>query len=343
MSPMAESILESLLAIGAISGTLLFRYFGDRFGLKTSLLINAVTLIVGWTLTILAPHGTSLVPQLICGLAAGGIFYLTPIFLQEITEDHIRETLIAYILLSCNCGIVTMFIMPDYCSFKVYFALFLAIPSAYFFVVLFYLPETTAPFGGFEDDEKELPLYNSNKNYRCYGCLLQRQSSEESSDGSCEYSANKTSAPKVNRTLRDYLKCRSVQRLFLIGTIIMWLNQTFGLFTIMTISGTIAKEAKSTLGPNTSSCVVGVIQLVGSYCGSMSTQSGIALGLSGLGVYGYCKGVRFLENDTAIWIVLICFCFPIFVGNYSMLAIPFLVVSEMFPRKVRIYTNIIIE
>lgn len=329
-------------------GTLLFGTLADKIGRKPCLLISAVPYIISWVLLIIAKDVLTLcISRFICGVGAGGMFLVIPMFIQEIADDRIRGRLGSSIVLSCNFGTLVMFVLANYFSYSVYSSVFIVCPTSFFFLALCYLPETPKRLvatNKLAAAEKSFRFYRNDKNYSLSN-LMQSSASFNHSDGSCDDTKNVPSMKK--RSLWHDLKTRSVRKAFVIGTMMMWFNQFCGLFTMMTFAGTIFKESGSSFSPNMSSIVVGVIQLLGSYCSTIcvdrfgrkillaSSGFGIALGLSGLGLYIYCKDELLMDLENVAWISLVCFCFPIFIGNCGIMALPFLIVSEIFPQRVR--------
>lgn len=238
-----------------------------------------------------------------------------------------------------------MFVLANFVSYRVYSGIFIILPATYFFLVLVFLPETPKRLmavNKLAEAEKSLQFYQNDKNYRL-SSLMKRTGSH--SDGSCDDSG-KEGFPVEKITLWQDLQSKAVRKAFVIGTVMMWFNQFCGLFTMMTFAGTIFKESGSSLSPNTSSIIVALIQLLGSYCSTLCVDRfgrkillatsgiGIALGLSGLGMYIFCKVELGWNMQSVAWISLICFCFPIFIGACGIMSLPFVIVSEIFPQRV---------
>lgn len=213
----------------------------------------------------------------------------------------------------------------------------------------FYLPETPKRLlavNKLKEAEKSLQFYQNNKDYRISHLLPGNVSPDNSDVGSTCDQPTKGIVTGEPKSMWQELKLKSVRKAFLIGTMMMWFNQFCGLFTMMTFAGYIFKESGSSLSPNMSSIVVAIIQLLGSYCSTIFVDRfgrkillagsgfGIALGLSGLGMYIFCQVELQMDLSRIAWISLICFCFPIFVGNCGIMSLPFVIVAEIFPKRV---------
>lgn len=336
------------VSLGAIAGTLFFGSIADRVGRKGSLLITSLPNIASWILLTLAQDVRTLcIARLTCGFSCGGIFILTPMFIAEIADDRIRGTLASSIVFSCNLGILGMFILGTFVSYRVYSAVFIVLPVTFFFALWLFIPETPQrliALNKLAEAEKSLQFYHNDRNYRLPS-LMTRKSSPDL--GFSRDDLRMTDRQRGRPTLWQDLQTKAVRKAFLIGTVMMWFNQFCGLFTMMTFAGTIFQESGSSLSPNMSSIVVAVIQLLGSYCSTLCVDRfgrkillagsgfGIALGLTGLGLYIFCKVELLMDMDSVSWISLLCFCFPIFIGNCGIMAMPFVIVSEIFPLRVR--------
>lgn len=114
---------------------------------------------------------------------------------------------------------------------------------------------------------------------------------------------------------------------------------------MLSYTATIFQESGSSLNPNDSAMVVGIIQIIGSYLSTLLVERagrkilmsvscvGSALGLLVLSVYAYCNSLG-LNVESLSWIPLVSFSFVIFIQNLGILSIPFLYLAEISPQKV---------
>lgn len=129
----------------------------------------------------------------------------------------------------------------------------------------------------------------------------------------------------------------------------MALNQFCGCFAMLTFTATIFKESGSNLSPNISSIIVGGIQIIGSIFPALLVDRlgrkmmmglsayGAAIGLSLLGSYAFLKSEEY-SLEGFIWIPLVAFSFVIFIANWGMMTLPFMIVSEIsHPKVILIY------
>lgn len=126
----------------------------------------------------------------------------------------------------------------------------------------------------------------------------------------------------------------------MIGVGLMLLEQFSGVFALLFFVSTIFKYSGSSLSPNESSIIVGVIQLIGAYCSTMfvdkagrrfliSTSAfGISGGLLVFALYSYFNNLGHVAPNLN-WIPLVSFSFVLWIANLGVLTLPFLVMSEL--------------
>lgn len=103
-------------------------------------------------------------------------------------------------------------------------------------------------------------------------------------------------------------------------------------------------ESGSTMDPNTSTIIMGVLQIAGTYAATLLVDTygrkilmlwstgGMAVGLAAFGAFTYFSRLADLTDYSFVPIVLMGFV--VFVGNIGMIALTFVVLVEIFPRRV---------
>lgn len=69
-----------------------------------------------------------------------------------------------------------------------------------------------------------------------------------------------------------FAAARASRRSLLIGVVVCALNQFSGMFALANYTATVFEEAGSNLDPNTSSIIVGITQLIGSYVSTILVE-----------------------------------------------------------------------
>lgn len=133
---------------------------------------------------------------------------------------------------------------------------------------------------------------------------------------------------------------RPAQKVISIGVGLMFLEQFSGVFALLFFVSRIFQYSGSSVSPNESSIIVGIIQLIGAYCSTMfvdkagrriliSTSAlGISCGLFVFASYSYLNDLGYVASYLN-WIPLASFSFVLFIANLGVLTLPFLVMSEL--------------
>lgn len=138
----------------------------------------------------------------------------------------------------------------------------------------------------------------------------------------------------------------------MIGIGLMYLEQFSGVFALLFFVSTVFQHSGSSLTPDQSSIIVGVIQLIGAYCSTMfvdragrrlliSTSAfGISSGLFVFAAYSYFNEQGHFPAFLN-WIPLVSFSFVLWIANLGVLTLPFLVMSELMITLPKVSTNVL--
>jgi SP family facilitated glucose transporter-like MFS transporter 8 len=131
-----------------------------------------------------------------------------------------------------------------------------------------------------------------------------------------------------------------------IGIGLMVLNQGCGIFAMLNYTATIFIEGGSNMSPNMSAIVVGGIQLIGAYISTILVERsgrkfclvissfGTVIGFAVMGTYQYLKMIEY-DLTQFSWIPVVSFSFIIFIASWGILTLPFVVLAEIMPEKIR--------
>lgn len=125
------------------------------------------------------------------------------------------------------------------------------------------------------------------------------------------------------------------RKVLVYGTVLMALNQFCGCFPMMNFTKTIFEQSGSTLSPNISSIIVGVVQCFGAFLCTFLVERagrkilfsisafGISAGLAVMSAYTFAtsRGVNLSEYS---WVPLVSFSFVMFIYNWGVNTLPFL-------------------
>lgn len=132
----------------------------------------------------------------------------------------------------------------------------------------------------------------------------------------------------------------------LIGPTLMAVAQFSGTFTLSNYANTIFSASGTSLDPNVSSMITGGIQVLGTMCASflidrlgrkmllLISCAGSACALSATGAYSYASTHGYAVTD---WNALpvVSLSFFIFVSSVGLTPVPYVLVSEVLPPKIR--------
>ncbi|XP_011869616.1 PREDICTED: solute carrier family 2, facilitated glucose transporter member 8-like [Vollenhovia emeryi] len=137
-----SSWIGSLVAVGALVGSFVSGYLGERWGPKRTLLSCIVPFLIGWILVATAGHVAQLyVARFIFGLATAVTFTILPMYCGEIAETSIRGSLGSFLQLFITIGFLYAYAIGPFVSYVVFWILCSILPVI-FFVSFMMMPES---------------------------------------------------------------------------------------------------------------------------------------------------------------------------------------------------------
>lgn len=342
------SWVGATLCIGGFVGSLLFSWFAEKFGTKISLLLVAIPSIISW---LLIPFATNvnflIVSRFFGGMAGGASFSLVPVYVTEITEDRVRGKIGSFLVLSCNTGVLLVFVLGNFLPYKAV-PLLLALLPLMFLLGVAFLPETPQflmKSNKYKAAEVSLQYF---RNYHTKSIEQHDGFKEELEKLKVSFSETKNVGPTSENGPLEWkdFNNKIARKAFIIGIALMALNQFCGCFAMLNYTATIFKQSGSSLSPTVSAIIVGFIQIIGSYISTMlvelagrkillaTSAIGTGFGLSSLGLFSYLSENGY-QLDGFKWIPIASFSLAVCVGSIGVLTLPFLVVSEIMPPKIR--------
>ncbi|XP_021700715.1 facilitated trehalose transporter Tret1-2 homolog isoform X1 [Aedes aegypti] len=282
--------------------------------------------------------------RFLSGFGGGVCYMINPMFIAEIAEDRIRGQLGSTLVFSSNLGLLIMYILGASVPYNIVPYVLIVLP------VVFLLGFTTIPDTPFHfmRQNKYQRSESSLKFYRGYPSDTKHVSVEFQQELlrlKDSYGNEKQIAQKSQITWND-LSTPHARKAFLIGISLMAFNQFCGCFAMLNYTASIFAESGSTLSANMSAIVTGSMQMVGSYCSTLLVDrvgrklllifsgTGMAIGLSIFSGYSYAKTLGH-DVDSFSWLPLVCFSFVIFIASIGVLPLPFLVLAELVPQKIK--------
>lgn len=122
---------------------------------------------------------------------------------------------------------------------------------------------------------------------------------------------------------------------------------------MLNYTAVIFEQAGASLKPTVAAIIVGVIQILGNYASTMLVERlgrkillivsavGISLSQGVMATYSYCQ-IKGHQVESFSWVPVVAFSFMIFVAALGLMSLPFLVISELMPQRLRSTANMIL-
>ncbi|XP_055295153.1 uncharacterized protein LOC129564928 [Sitodiplosis mosellana] len=344
--PLSTSEAAMVVAIpcfGAIISTLFYSLVIDRFSRRVHLISIAIPLLLSWVILLLATNVYHLyAARFIGGFSGGGALIVIPIFITEIAEDEVRGTLGSMIILFCNTGVLTGFVLASYLDYFGQIKANIMLPTLFLLLFNFFpeTPEWLLKRNQKIAAEKSRNFYRGLNNPPSYEMkqidekekTYEKVVNDESIDDGLSFSDFCTPAAK---------------RAIIISLVIGSLNTLCGSFVMINYTNKIFAEAGSTLSGSAASIVVALVMLSANFLAMvlvdragrklLMTASAFATSLSliSMGLYDMFKE-SLMEHR---WIPIVAFSMIIFFSSVGMLPLTCVILSEILPKKIK---NIII-
>jgi len=113
LSRVRTGLIVSIFCIGCAIGGLLFSKLGDTYGRRIALVIVTTVYVVGILISIssIDKWYQYLIGRVFCGMGVGGISVYSPLLISEVSPKHLRGTLV-----SCFQLMITLGIFLGYCT-----------------------------------------------------------------------------------------------------------------------------------------------------------------------------------------------------------------------------------
>lgn len=140
-------------------------------------------------------------------------------------------------------------------------------------------------------------------------------------------------------------KTRAGRKAFIIGIALILMHELCGCFTMLNYTATIFRDSGSSISPEFSAIIVGVIQLLGTYVATflvdklgrkillVCSSIGSSLCLACLGMYSYFNSIG-IDVEAYSWVSIVSFSGMMFLAASGLIPLMFVVIAEVMPEKV---------
>lgn len=336
LSDYTQGFLVSSVLIGAVIGAATNGVLADIFGRKKIIIATAIIFIVGSILCALAPNIYVLIlSRILVGLAVGIVNFIVPLYLSEVAPKQMRGTLVSLYQWAITAGILFSYIVNGAFASAVYnwrWMLFAGVvPGVILLVGMSFLGDTPRWLISKNRDDEAKDIYKK---------------IEPHADVEKEVAQIKeTLKSELGEDKKIKFKKWMIMP-FVVGIGIMFAQICTGINTIIYYAPTIFKIAGFDSNTNAiyATAGIGLINFLMTVVAIFFTDrlgrkpllyvglTGIMLSLLGLGCAFYFAEVL---GDSLKWVAVGSLAFYIICFAFSLGPVGWIIVSEVFPLKIR--------
>lgn len=329
------SWFASLLAVGALFGGIFAGYLSNVMGRKGVLMFTTLPCVTGWLIIAYAPSiHYVLVGRFLTGLCCGIVCVVTPIYVVEVSSTESRGRLGASFQVFITIGVVLIASFGMCLSWN-WCAVVAGIYTLFAAVYMFPVPESPRWLLAHDRPAEAVKAV-----YFLRG---------ENFDAQAEcmtISESLNQQPRGGLSFQEFLE-PSVYKPALLSIGLMFFQQFSGSNAILFYTVSIFKQVDSSADPFHSNLFVAIVMLtftaVSSYIIDKVGRKKILLlsgflmfiSLTALGVFSYFSKTETILVKQLSWVPLFCVLFYIASFSIGFGPIPWLMMAEMTPLRVR--------
>ncbi|XP_014608927.1 PREDICTED: facilitated trehalose transporter Tret1-like, partial [Polistes canadensis] len=332
------SWIASFYLLGSIPGNIIAAFIVDWLGRKSSLLIAALPLTIGWILIIIAWNPYVLyASRFISGIGQGIVYVVCPMYIGEIADKEIRGSLGSFIKLMVTFGELYAHVIGPFVSYEMlsYACILISIT---FFISFVWMPES--PY--------YLVMKNQQKKAMKSLKQLKRNSTEEELDEDMDQ-MQKT----VIRDLSDkvhswnFFNTRGNRRAILVSFGLQLILQFSGIAAIESYTQEILQEADNGLSAGVAVIVLSLLQLVAGLGAALLVDqvgrrplllittllAGVSLTIAA--VFYFFKFYLLIDITGYGWVLHASVMFYELIIALGLSPLPYMMLGELFPTNVK--------
>lgn len=336
LSDYTQGFLVSSVLIGAVIGAGTNGILADMFGRKKIIIATAVIFIVGSILCALAPNIYVLIlSRILVGLAVGIVNFIVPLYLSEVAPKQMRGTLVSLYQWAITAGILFSYVINGAFASAVYnwrWMLFAGVvPGIILLVGMSFLGDTPRWLVSKNRDEEAKKIYRK------------IEPSENADVAVAEIKETLKTEGGSDKKIR-FKKWMIMP--FVVGIGIMFAQICTGINTIIYYAPTIFKIAGFDSNANAiyATAGIGLINFLMTIIAIFFTDklgrkpllyvglTGVMLSLLGLGCAFHFASVL---GASLKWVAVGSLAFYIICFAFSLGPVGWIIVSEVFPLKIR--------
>ncbi|XP_011065319.1 PREDICTED: facilitated trehalose transporter Tret1-like isoform X1 [Acromyrmex echinatior] len=336
VSDQEGSWISSLVPLGAIPTAIPTGMFADRIGRKKTIWMTTVPLFLCWYIIGFAQSKIWIfLARFVAGAACGAASVVVPMFVSEIAEQSIRGFSSIIFQLQITAGILFAYSTAFTDSLHV-IAILCSVAPALLLIFFPFVPESPAwlVMQG-QKNEANIVLKH----------LRGIRYSTEAELTRLEFQASEMREIKPNISdLKNYQKATYI----ILG--LMFFQQLSGVNILIFYAKKIFDDAGSILNSSTSSVIIGVVQVIGTYFSTVLIErvgrklllfiSASVMAVCMFTMSGYFRFQSSHDLSSFSWIPLLSFAVFIVIFSIGFAPVPWLMVGELFTNNVKSVANI---
>ena len=335
LSTVAEELVVSIVLIGAMTGAIVGGAVADRIGRRATLVWAAGIFIVGSLLAPLAMNVAVLIlARAIIGLGIGFTSVTAPVYVSELAPPESRGMLIGFYQFALTLGIALAdlvgYLLAREEAWRLMFGL-AVVPTVLFLAVILTVPESPRwLFAHGREKDAETVLFSYASAARVHELLVDIQ---EGLKTPVEQKWSALWSPAVRGSLFIAVGMTVLQQVTGINTIIYYGPQIFALAGSASHSSAIL-----------ATFAVAIVNVIGTVVGivlvdRLGRKPLLYVGVTGMAVALFALSFAFSHSSTLGWsmgaVAIICLMIYIACFAFSLGAIAWILVAEVFPLRVR--------
>ncbi|XP_058455389.1 facilitated trehalose transporter Tret1 [Malaya genurostris] len=332
-----ESWIGSLVALGALIAPFIAGPLAQRFGRRLTLLGSSAFFIVSWILLLTTNNIVQLlVARLIQGFGVGFVMTVQTMYIGEIASDQYRGALGSLMQLCIVSGILYVYVIGPYVSYAALQWACLALPIL-FSATFFFMPETPTYYitkGRHNDASKSLQF-------------LRGMSADGVQDELKKTTQSVEEAMRNKASVMDLFQTKGNVKALIICSGLISFQQLSGVNVILFYSQTIFAKTGSSLAPEISTILVGIVQVLASGATPLivdrlgrkpillASAGGMCIAHGLMGLYFYMDFIKSDAVESISWLPIFALIFFVTLYCVGFGPLPWAVLGEMFRADVK--------
>lgn len=327
-----DTWIASILNVGGVTGPLAFLYITDKFGRKPALLCIAVPITISYLISAFAKEVYLFyIARILAGFSSGGSYALIPNYVAEISDDNKRGQMSQILNVFYAFGNFIIYSVGPFLKAREFNIILSCLPAT--FIIIFTLLAPESPYylvakGRIDDATKSL--------------MFLRGKNEKGVDTEIT-EIQKTLGEEEEDTHIELLMDKSIRKAFFICLTLVLTQDLCGFTAILYYMQLIFEAAGMTLSSDYCSLILAVFVFTSSLVSPFFVERngrrpliivscfGSSFSLIILGGYFYAKNVP----SYLMWVPIVSLVLFTFAFNFGISSVPFTLISEMFPNKIR--------